>query len=89
MSTSHRLVGIKNPVELYELALPTDGFSPPNETERLLGLRYNSSDPDARHVHVGFELGQRATFTLEEKIEQEAARLVGKRLEHEVVVHTR
>jgi hypothetical protein len=39
---------------------------------------------------LGFELGQRATFTLEENIEQEAARRVGKRLEHKVVVvHTR
>ncbi|MDP9128590.1 MAG: hypothetical protein M3N08_10075, partial [Pseudomonadota bacterium] len=33
-----------------QLALPTDGLSPPNETERLIGLRYDSSDPDARHV---------------------------------------
>ena len=46
-------------------------------------------DPDTRHVHLGLELGQRATFTLEEKIEQEAARRVGERLEHAVVVHTR
>ena len=46
-------------------------------------------DPDARHGNVGFELRQRATLTFEEKIEQEAARRVGQRLEHQVVVHTR
>jgi len=31
-----------------KLALPTDGYSPPNENERLLGLRTSSSNPDAR-----------------------------------------
>src|SRR6202034_1082850 len=31
-----------------QLALPTDGFSPPSETDRLLGLRYSNSDPNAR-----------------------------------------
>lgn len=31
-----------------QLASPTDGLAPPNETERLLGLRYDSSDPDKR-----------------------------------------
>jgi pilus assembly protein CpaC len=31
-----------------QLALPTDGFSPPSEGDRLLGLRYSASDPNAR-----------------------------------------
>jgi pilus assembly protein CpaC len=31
-----------------KLALPTDGYSPPNENERLIGLRSSSGDPDAR-----------------------------------------
>lgn len=30
------------------LALPTDGFSPPSESERLLDFRNSSSDPNAR-----------------------------------------
>jgi pilus assembly protein CpaC len=30
------------------LALSTDGYSPPNETERFIGMRYSSSDPNAR-----------------------------------------
>jgi pilus assembly protein CpaC len=33
-----------------QLALPTDGFSPPSESERLIGLRSTSSDPNARPV---------------------------------------
>lgn len=33
-----------------QLALPTDGFSPPSEAERLIGLRNNSSDPEARKI---------------------------------------
>src|ERR1017187_9827297 len=44
-------------------------------------------DSDARHVHVRLEFGQRATFTLEEKIEQKATCRVGERLKNEVVVH--
>src|SRR5271156_1614048 len=59
-----------------------------DDKTRLFQQAQMLHDPDARHVHFGFELGQRATFTLEEKIEQEATRRVGKRLEHEVVVHT-
>jgi pilus assembly protein CpaC len=31
-----------------QLALPTDGLSPPTESERLLGLRYSNGDPNAR-----------------------------------------
>ena len=31
-----------------QLALPTDGFSPPSEAERLVGLRNSSTDPNAR-----------------------------------------
>ncbi len=31
-----------------QLALPTDGMAPPNETEMLVGLRKTSSDPNAR-----------------------------------------
>jgi hypothetical protein len=30
------------------MALPTDGLSPPSETERLIGLRNSSGDPSAR-----------------------------------------
>jgi pilus assembly protein CpaC len=31
-----------------QLALPMDGYSPPSESERLVGLRYSSGDPNAR-----------------------------------------
>jgi len=31
-----------------KLSLPTDGFSPPTESERLIGLRTSNSDPEAR-----------------------------------------
>lgn len=31
-----------------QLALPTDKLAPPSESERLVGLRYSSSDPEAR-----------------------------------------
>jgi pilus assembly protein CpaC len=31
-----------------QLALPTDGLSPPSESDRLFGLRYSNSDPNAR-----------------------------------------
>ncbi|MDX2027910.1 MAG: type II and III secretion system protein family protein [Alphaproteobacteria bacterium] len=31
-----------------QLALPMDGLSPPSEAERLFGLRYSGSDPNAR-----------------------------------------
>jgi pilus assembly protein CpaC len=34
----------------HPLALPTDGFAPPTESERLVGMRYSSGDPDARPV---------------------------------------
>ena len=33
-----------------ELSLPTDGMAPPSESERLVGLRYSSSDPQARPI---------------------------------------
>ena len=33
-----------------QLALPTDGFSPPSESDRLLDLRYSASDPNARPI---------------------------------------
>ncbi len=33
-----------------QLALPTDGFSPPSEADRLLDLRYSASNPSARPV---------------------------------------
>ncbi len=59
-----------------------------DDKTRLFQQAQMLHDPDARHVHLGFELGQREAFTLKQKIEQEAARRVGKRLEHEVVVHT-
>jgi len=59
-----------------------------DEKTGLLQQAQMLHDPDARHLHLGFELGQRATFTLEEKIEQKATGRVGQRLEHEVVVHT-
>jgi hypothetical protein len=60
-----------------------------HDKPRLFQQAWVLHDADAGHVHLGFELGQRATFTLEEKIEQEPACRVGQRLEHEVVVHTR
>lgn len=31
-----------------KLALPTDGYSPPSEEERLMDLRYSSANPDTR-----------------------------------------
>ena len=43
-------------------------------------------DPEARHLQVGLELGQRAAVTLEEPIEEETTRRVGKCLEHTIVV---
>jgi hypothetical protein len=43
-------------------------------------------DTEARHLQFGLELGERAAVTLEEPVEEEAARRVGERLEHEVVV---
>ena len=42
--------------------------------------------PEARHLQLRLELGQRAAVTLEEPVEQEASRRVGERLEHTVVV---
>lgn len=33
-----------------QLALPTDGMSPPSESERLIGLRTTSGDPNARPI---------------------------------------
>jgi len=44
-------------------------------------------DSDAGHVHVRLKIRQRATFTLEEKIEQKATCGIGERLENEIVVH--
>lgn len=32
------------------LALSTDGYAPPNDTERFVGMRYSSSDPNARKM---------------------------------------
>jgi pilus assembly protein CpaC len=45
-----------------QLALPTDGFAPPTEKERLVGLRYSSGDPDARPVS-GTPVGVKKTPT--------------------------
>jgi pilus assembly protein CpaC len=42
-----------------QLALPTDGLAPPNEEERLLGLRYDSADPNAR-AQSGYPTGKNA-----------------------------
>jgi hypothetical protein len=42
-------------------------------------------DPEARHLHLGLELRERAAVTRKEPIEQEAACWIGERLEHEVV----
>lgn len=39
---------IVRPTGNRQLALPTDGFSPPSESDRLLKLRYNSSDSTTR-----------------------------------------
>jgi hypothetical protein len=46
-------------------------------------------DPEARHVDLGLELGERAAFAFVQEVEQEAAGRVGERLEHPAVVHTR
>src|SRR5579862_9781796 len=42
---------------------------------------------EARHVHLGFELGQCPAVALEEEVQQVPTCLVGERLEHAVVVH--
>ena len=42
--------------------------------------------PEAGHLQLGLELGQRAAITLEEPVEEETTRGVGERLEHAVVV---
>ncbi len=34
----------------HQLALPTDGYSPPTERERYVGMRHSSADPSARPV---------------------------------------
>lgn len=41
---------IVKPVNEEQLALPTDGFSPPSDTDRILRLRQTNSDPDARTI---------------------------------------
>ena len=53
---------------------------------RLLEHAQVLHDPEAGHLQLGLELGQRAAVTLEEPVEEEAAGGVGERLEHEVVV---
>jgi pilus assembly protein CpaC len=40
-----------------QMALPMDSYSPPNATEQLVGQRYSSSDPNARHMS-GDPVGQ-------------------------------
>ncbi len=44
-------------------------------------------DPEARHLEIGLELGERAAVTLEEPVEEMPARGIGKRLEDGIVVH--
>ena len=39
---------IVKPNSNQQLAMPTDGLSPPSESDRLIGLRTSSSDPNAR-----------------------------------------
>ena len=39
---------IVRPTGDHQLALPTDGFSPPSQADRLLRMRYNSSDATTR-----------------------------------------
>jgi hypothetical protein len=41
---------------------------------------------EARHLQLGLELGERAAVTRKEQVEEEAARPVGDRLEHAVVI---
>ena len=43
-------------------------------------------DAEARHLHLGLELGERAAVTLEEPVEQESPRRVRECLEHEGIV---
>jgi pilus assembly protein CpaC len=39
---------VKPGMNEQQMALPTDGYSPPSESERLLEMRTSSGDPDAR-----------------------------------------
>jgi len=41
---------IVKPSSDQQMALPTDGYSPPSENDRLFRQRYSSSDPNARKV---------------------------------------
>ena len=41
---------------------------------------------EARHVQIGFELGERAAVTREELVEQEATRPIGERFEYAILV---
>ena len=41
---------VKPAMNANQMALPTDGYAPPSETDRLLRMRYSASDPNARPV---------------------------------------
>jgi hypothetical protein len=43
-------------------------------------------DAEARHFHLGLELGERAAVTLEKPVEQESPRRVRECLEHQGIV---
>jgi hypothetical protein len=43
-------------------------------------------DPEARHLDLRLELGERSAVTLEEPVEEMPAGGIGERPEHEVVV---
>ena len=44
---------IVRPTDDHNLALPTDGYSPPSDFDRLAKLRYSASDPNAKPISGG------------------------------------
>lgn len=58
---------IVKPSSDQQMALPTDGYSPPSETDRLFKQRYSSSDPTTRKVS-GDPVARRADSVNEEPV---------------------
>ena len=57
-----------------------------NDEPRVLEHAQVLHDPEARHLQLGLELGERAAVTLEETVEQMPPRRVGECLEDAVAV---
>ena len=74
----------RNRVEEVEL-LPTC-FAGDHEA-RVFEHAQMLHDAEPGHLHLGLELGERAAVTLEEPVEEMAARRIGECLEHGIVVH--